>query len=215
MTVADTEEAEMASRRKMYAEASRTALMDSATECFTTFGYEATSVSQLTDGAQLSKGAFYRHFSDKRGVFIELFVDRLEVAADLLSDAEARIAGLPRGEGIAIAAAAAAEFASLSVTDPVHRELLRQAPEVLGAELYNDIDNEHVLPQLLGLLRVLENRSEIVAGLPLPVLATLLLRVLCGGNTLVAASADPDRTKYEVLVSLRAFFVGVTAPDLR
>lgn len=202
-------------RRELYTEISRRALTDSARECFTTTGYEATSVADLTARAQLSKGAFYRHFPDKRAAFIEVFVERLSVAAQLITQAHQELAGSPRGTGVVRTANAAAQFARLSVSDTVHRELLRQAPEVLGANLYQEIDDEHVLRPLVELLHTLVEREELIAGLPLETTGALLLRVLCAGNTLISRAEDRDAALTAVLTTVSAFFDGLIAPDLR
>ncbi len=189
--------------------------MDCARECFSTLGYEATTVAEITTRAELSKGAFYRHFTDKRAAFIELFIERLEVAGELIRTGEKDLNGLPRGEGLMVAARVATEFASMSISDPVHRELLRQAPEVLGADVYEEIDNEHVLAHLVSFFAALDARSELAEGLPLTTIGNLFLRVLCAGNTLVSGAEDQEAVLAEVLRSLSAFFVGVTAHDLR
>ncbi|WP_341268237.1 TetR/AcrR family transcriptional regulator [Gordonia malaquae] len=202
-------------RRKRYTRASKEALLDAARESFSTIGYDATAVADITGKADLSKGAFYRHFSDKRAAFIELFIERLEVAGDLIQDGERDLDGKPRGKGILVAARVAAEFASMSISDPVHRELLRQAPEVLGADVYEEIDNEHILTHLVSLLEALDARDELAEGLPLHTIGNLLLRVVCAGNTLVSVADNQQLALSEVLTSLSAFFVGVTAPDLR
>ncbi|WP_191987073.1 TetR/AcrR family transcriptional regulator [Mycobacteroides franklinii] len=192
----------------------RAALVDGAIRCFSTRGYEATSVSELTICAGVSKGSFYRHFPDKRSIFVEAFVERLQVASRLLTDAEDRLADQPYGEGVAILAAAAARFSMLSVTDSVHRELLRQAPEVLGADLHAAIDDQYVLPSLTSLLGVMQERGELTPGLPLATTSALLLRVVCAGNTLVAASSDPRTVAADVLVALVAFYKGIVVDEL-
>ncbi|WP_074331426.1 TetR/AcrR family transcriptional regulator [Mycobacteroides abscessus] len=199
----------------MTAAETRAALVDSAIGCFSTQGYEATSVSELTNCAGVSKGSFYRHFPDKRSIFVETFVQRLRVAARLLVDAEGSLVGQPYGAGVTILAAAAARFSMLSVTDPVHRELLRQAPEVLGAELHAAIDDQYVLPSLTSLLGMMHERGELTPGLPLATTSALLLRVVCAGNTLVAASSDPRTVAADVLVALMAFYKGIVADELR
>ena len=46
-------------------EETRRALIASALELFGSKGYEATSVQEITDGAGVTKGAFYHHFESK------------------------------------------------------------------------------------------------------------------------------------------------------
>lgn len=202
-------------RREVTTAGTRRALVESAIACFSTAGYEATSILQLTQRAGVSKGAFYKHFPDKRSIFIETFVQRLQAAAQLLQDAYASLAGRPYGDGVEVMAIAASQFSLLSVTDLVHRELLRQAPEVLGNELHTAIDDEYVLPPLLSLMKALHDRGELAPDLPLETAAALLLRTACGGNTLVAAAQEPESLVLEILVTLGAFFRGLVAPELQ
>lgn len=46
-------------------ELTRSIILETACELFNTQGYKATSISDITDKAQLTKGALYRHFKDK------------------------------------------------------------------------------------------------------------------------------------------------------
>lgn len=202
------------SRRQVSADGTRRALMISAQQCFSTIGFDATSVAMLTSQAGVSKGGFYRHFTDKKAAFEAVFVQRLDAAADGLNDAIGEFESQPRGAGVGIAARAAAQFASLSITDPLHRELLRQAPEALGADRYQAVDDEHVLPALVALLAAMAERDELLPTIPLATTATLLLRILCSGNALICQAQDPKARLAEVLTALGAFFSGLIPPDL-
>jgi AcrR family transcriptional regulator len=53
------------------AEATRQRLLDVATEFFSKKGYEGTTVSDITQAVQMSKGSFYLYFQDKRELFID------------------------------------------------------------------------------------------------------------------------------------------------
>lgn len=54
-------------------EATRTALLDHAGALFNTQGYRATSLSDITTAAGLTKGAIYAHFTDKAQLEIAAF----------------------------------------------------------------------------------------------------------------------------------------------
>ena len=53
-------------------EETRTHILDAAEECFARHGYDATSVAEICHCADLSKGAFYHHFSSKQALFLAL-----------------------------------------------------------------------------------------------------------------------------------------------
>ena len=202
------------SRRQVSAEGTRRALLDSAKECFATVGYDATSVATLTAHAGVSKGGFYRHFPDKKAVFEAVFSERLVVAAAGIEAANTRMRDRPVGAGLPIAGRAATEFVGLSLSDPIHRELLRQAPQALGSDRYQQIDDQYVLPPLVALLTHMVQRGELISAMPVVTTAQLLLRVLCSGNTLICQAEDPHDVFGEVLTVLGVFFNGMTTPGL-
>ena len=65
------------SRRDEYSEASRRALLDSATKLFTERGFAATSLDEVAADARLTKGAVYHHFENKQALF-EAVLDEVE-----------------------------------------------------------------------------------------------------------------------------------------
>ncbi|MGH9128065.1 MAG: TetR/AcrR family transcriptional regulator [Acidimicrobiales bacterium] len=60
------------SRRDEYADATRRALLDSATALFGSRGYAATSLEQVAADARVTKGAVYHHFPSKQALFMEV-----------------------------------------------------------------------------------------------------------------------------------------------
>lgn len=51
----------------------RQALLDAAREAFETDGYEGTDTNRIAKAAGFSPQTFYRHFEDKRAIFIETY----------------------------------------------------------------------------------------------------------------------------------------------
>lgn len=66
------------SRREMYAEATRAALIEAATELFTRHGFAATSLEDVASAAQVTRGAVYHHFAGKQALF-EAVLDEQEL----------------------------------------------------------------------------------------------------------------------------------------
>lgn len=203
----------MITRRQLYAAQSRTALLDAAREAFTQDGFGGTNVEDITSHALLSKGAFYRHFPDKRSLFLELFVDRISEAARSIDTAVETIESARSGTGPRIAAACAYEFSARSLNDPVHRELLRQAPEVLGEQKYLEVDDDIVLPPISRLLHTLARRGELRPCVPIETTARLLLRMMCAGNTIIANATDPRAALGDIATSMLFLFSGITTPE--
>ncbi|MPY99917.1 MAG: TetR family transcriptional regulator [Actinophytocola sp.] len=61
------------SRREMYAEATRAAIIDAATTLFAERGFAGTSLEDVAATAQVTRGAVYHHFAGKLALFEAVF----------------------------------------------------------------------------------------------------------------------------------------------
>src|SRR5215471_15831561 len=68
------------SRRELYSEATRAALLDEATRLFAAHGYAGTSLEDVASASQVTRGAVYHHFEGKQALF-EAVLDAQEVGA--------------------------------------------------------------------------------------------------------------------------------------
>ena len=57
------------SRRELYSEATRAALLDEATRLFAVRGYAGTSLEDVASASQVTRGAVYHHFEAKQALF--------------------------------------------------------------------------------------------------------------------------------------------------
>jgi len=69
---------EVKSRRELYSEATRAALLDDATALFAERGYAGTSLEDVASASRVTRGAVYHHFASKQALF-EAVLDRQEV----------------------------------------------------------------------------------------------------------------------------------------
>jgi AcrR family transcriptional regulator len=65
------------SRREMYSEATRAALLEEATALFAERGYAGTSLEDVASASRVTRGAVYHHFAGKQALF-EAVLDRQE-----------------------------------------------------------------------------------------------------------------------------------------
>jgi AcrR family transcriptional regulator len=79
---------EVKSRRELYSEATRAALLDEATTLFAERGYAGTSLEDVASASQVTRGAVYHHFASKQALF-EAVLDRQEarVTAEVVAAA--------------------------------------------------------------------------------------------------------------------------------
>ncbi len=115
------------SRRQVYAEATRHALLQAARQLFAAQGYAQTSIDAIAHHEQLTKGAFYHHFKHKQAIFEQ-------VVEDLLARTTARVTDAARGAGDPWERTLAALDAFLdSCLDPVYQRIvIQEAPAVIG-----------------------------------------------------------------------------------
>jgi AcrR family transcriptional regulator len=68
------------SRREMYSDATRAALLDEATRLFAERGFAGTSLEDVASACQVTRGAVYHHFAGKQALF-EAVLDGQETKA--------------------------------------------------------------------------------------------------------------------------------------
>lgn len=197
----------------MYAEQTRADLLDSARKHFTTAGYNAVTVDDITRSIEVSKGTFYYHFSDKQAMFTALLTTCLTDTADMVTAALQRLDD-PRSNGPQAAAAAAWVYLSRSLHDETYRELLRQASTVLGEQAYRDIDDTIVLPPLIDLMEALARRDELKPGVHTTMAARMLLTLFVTANSIIAESDDPATTMTELADTIATLFSGIVIGEV-
>ncbi|MGW0330997.1 ScbR family autoregulator-binding transcription factor [Streptomyces sp. NPDC003011] len=108
--------------RQLRAEQTRLTIIVAAAELFDRYGYESTSLSDIVEHAQVTKGALYFHFAAKE--------DLAHAIMELQSRASRRLASDADGRGYtSLEALVRITFgiARLSVDDPIPRAGLRLA----------------------------------------------------------------------------------------
>jgi len=73
----------------------RNTILETSLELISQNGYDATSVAQICQGAQISKGAFYHHFASKQELFLALMDTWLASVVELFQTAGENAASIP------------------------------------------------------------------------------------------------------------------------
>ncbi|WP_019928862.1 TetR/AcrR family transcriptional regulator [Nocardia sp. BMG111209] len=172
------------SRRELYSEATREALLDEATRLFAEKGFAGTSLDEIATAGLLTRGAVYHHFASKKALF-EAVLDRLGTA--VVQRVTLVAAQFP--EPVVAATAALDAFLTESC-DPVYGKLVwQEGPLALGWEGWRRCEHEHsyalVEAFVLALMNngYLERRAETTT--------IRLFYEMIGGAGLVIAEADP------------------------
>lgn len=189
----------------MYSEATRNALIDSATELFVDKGFSATSLTDVATAAQVTRGAVYHHFADKRALY-EAVLDRFE------SEAVARIteAALQGKTPWDAAMSAVDAFLDQSCDRRYGRIVWQQGPTALGWERWRECGEEYGYGLTRQLVIQLIEAGDIPPA-PVDLLTRLIFANLaeCGLMLAEAAEQDKPALRDECAVQLRRLCWGL------
>jgi AcrR family transcriptional regulator len=175
---------EVKSRRELYSEATRAALLEEATALFAERGYAGTSLEDVASASQVTRGAVYHHFASKQALF--------EAVLDLQ---EARVTA----EVIAAATTADPWDAAMLALDtylthccdPVYGRLVwLEGPAALGWHRWQECEKDHAYALVERFIRDLVD-----GGYLLDTAFDSLVRFsfwMLGGAGLAVAEAPPE-----------------------
>lgn len=194
----------------MYAEQTRADLVTAARKLFVDNGFADTSVEAITGAARVSKGTFYHHFPDKKAMFAELYTELLQQVGALSDTTSEAIHATADRPAMAAVADLTHSFLRRTIDDPLHRELMAQAPSVLGGQ-YRQINDTVAQPPIERLLTALAQRGELRPDVPVATVARLLLAGLCEGNQIIAASEDREDALARTFHAITLLMSGLAA----
>ncbi len=173
------------SRREEYADATRSALLDSAREAFIADGFQQAAVEAISRRARVTRGAFYHHFADKKALFEALVVAlQADAAARLLQRAQAAAQPLDRlRQGIR-------GFLEVCVEPAYRRLVIQDAPAVLGPRRCREIEDEHVYGLLVRALKELKAAGAIEVG-DAALAARMIGAMLCEAALMLEDASKP------------------------
>lgn len=171
------------------------AVLDAAIQCFWTFGYEATSVKDLTENTGLTAASLYNAYGDKRGLF-RAALDRY--VSDSIGNRIRRCEALPPLEAIT---AFFEEILRRSLNDRQHKGcmLVNSALEIAP----HDAEFQKIIAGALARIEGFFHRcvsagqadGTVAQLLPADTLARHLLGTLMGVRVL--ARARPEKALLE------------------
>ncbi len=165
----------------------RATLLREARLIFAASGYDAAATEEIVQRAEVTRGALYYHFKDKRAVF-EAIVEEVarEIAAAIDKRAE------PVGDPLQALIEGTRAFLDACLDPAVRRIYLIDAPAVLGWHRWREIDAPH------GLRSLREGVAAVLATHPNPGLGvepvTFLLSGAFNEAALWIAEAKEEKT---------------------
>ncbi|GAB3658493.1 TetR/AcrR family transcriptional regulator [Nocardioides korecus] len=207
-------------RRARFSAATKGTLLEVATQLFTEHGFRATSLDQITAGADVTKGALYHHFSGKQAVFDAVFTA-------VQDDAAARIAAVARTHDDPWLKAQAALRAFLAVVqEPAYQQVvMHDGPAVLGHERFREQEERSaygIVQEVVG--SVLEASTSTLDEPMRATFSRIFFGAMSAAGQSVSAAEDPALAVARIeaaigfiLLGLRTLAeqgVGLTDPDL-
>ncbi len=169
----------------------RLALLDAARTLFGERGYAATSLDEVVQAAQVTKGALYHHFGGKQELFGAVYE---QVKREVSEHAAAAFLEPDPWKDLCAGCHAILD----AHLDPlVRRILLHDAQAVLDADTLRRIETRYGAVVLRGALRR-AIRAGVIQPLPLKTLALMLTGAFLEGCMAIADADDPVRARADV-----------------
>jgi len=179
---------EVKSRREMYSEATRTALLDEATALFAERGYSGTSLEDVASASQVTRGAVYHHFASKQALFEA-------VLAGQESRAITRITAAATAVDPWEAATQALDAYLDQCCDPVYGRLVwLEGPAALGWHRWRECEKQHSYGLVEQFIRDLVEGGY-VDGRAFDSLVQFSFWMLGGAGLAVAEAAPEDKLR--------------------
>jgi AcrR family transcriptional regulator len=195
------------SRRELYSEATRAALLETATAMFAERGFARTSLDDIAVATQVTRGAVYHHFASKQAVFESVF-DALE------RDMTERIAAAAVGQPDAWQASMAAldAFLDLCCEATYGRLCWLEGPLALGWERWMDYEKKYAYALIDGFVQA-ARESGLIAPVPVPITSQLVFHLLGGAGRTIAEAPEADRrtVRDECAATMRRMMNGLRA----
>jgi AcrR family transcriptional regulator len=174
---------------------------------FTEEGYEGTSIEQVLQASEVSRGALYHHFVSKEALFAAV-LEEVEVNIAQQVSAAASEAATP----LRVLRAGCAAWLTLARDPTIRQIVLIDAPSVVGWDTWREIDNRHVL----GLLKTGLSRAALAGWGRADLVDTyahMLLAVLIEVALLIARSEDGTDTIQTAQVAVEQFLNAIVGGE--
>jgi AcrR family transcriptional regulator len=175
------------SRRELYSEATRAALLETATAMFAERGFARTSLDDIAVATQVTRGAVYHHFESKQAVFEAVF-DALE--QDMMGRVAAAAAGQPDAWEAGMAALDA--FLDLCCEDRYGRLCWLEGPLALGWDRWMHYEKKYAYALIDGFLQAAREEG-LLGPVPATTSSQLVFHLLGGAGRTIAEAPTAER----------------------
>jgi AcrR family transcriptional regulator len=179
------------SRREMYSEATRAALLDDATALFAGRGYAATSLEDVASASRVTRGAVYHHFASKQALFEAVLDAQEERATAVITAAASDVAATSPWE----AAMLALDAFLRHCCDPDYGRLVwLEGPSALGWHRWRECEQKHAYGLVEGYIQALVEAGHL-DGKAMDTLVRFCFWMLGGAGLALAETADAGKER--------------------
>ncbi len=196
-----------AGRQAARSEATRAKLIEVGIELFSERGYASVGTEEIVEKAEVTRGALYHHFGDKRDLFRAVHE---ELEQRIVAEIGAALEANPREDPLEALEVAAGAVLDAALDSKIARVTLIDAPSVLGWEEWREIDVRYGL----GLTEAVLNaaiESGRIADQPVRPLAHLLVAAVGEAAIMVATAEDPKQARDDVQPAMRSLLHGLAS----
>jgi AcrR family transcriptional regulator len=176
----------MTRRREALARETRAELLTAARATFVERGFADASLIEIAQRAQATTGALYHHFADKRAIFAAVAE---EIEAELVDHIER--SAPPTADAWTLIAHAITETLEFASRPGIARIIFRDAPTILGADAWLEIEMRHSYGRLHRVLSALAAAGQLGDYDPGLVTGIILGALVQTVTAMVAAENDP------------------------
>jgi AcrR family transcriptional regulator len=144
------------SRRDLYTEATRQALLSAGRDIFASEGYQAAGIEAISRAALVTRGAFYHHFEDKKALFDAVVVSMQAEAATHVGDKARTQRKVWDRLSVGIDA-----YLDACLEPAYGRIVIQEAPAVLGNARSRAIEEAYPMALLTATLNALKRQGEL------------------------------------------------------
>ena len=177
------------SRREEYSEATRAALIDSASDLFAQKGFAKTSLDEVAAAARVTKGALYWYFPSKQALFRAVLVQQETMLVCRLGTVAGEHAD--PWEGVVVALR---EFLDACCNSAYGRLVMREGPVVLTYAEWRECVEPYSYALCRAMLQQLID-AGILKPTPLEVGARVVHGMLGTTAVLIAESEEDSRAQ--------------------
>jgi len=170
-------------------EATQGELVRAARKLFGRQGFAETSIEQIVQDAEVTRGALYHHFEGKIELFRAVFT---EIQAEILT--QALVAVSTKQDPWEQIEAGMHDFLDHCVDPEIQQIMLQDGPTVLGWERWHYSDRRYAMDQVFKYMRMLEGIKHLSQP-AMEMLANIFTAALMEAAKTIANAEDPKASR--------------------